>query len=433
MALQTTLTPATKPEFDPLKVRHLVLTNIQGIHHISIVADPLINEMVGKNRVGKTSVLRGLIYGFTGERNIPQEPIRIGEEEGEVWLDTDQFVLSRRFSKDLESGVTKTILNVKLDDDGTKVGQTYINGLLGRLTFNPQEFMHLSGPEQADIVKTMAGDEFVEQLREFSIKEEAAYENRKVLKRILKDLGQPSRVPEISRISATDLLQQRNKIEEFNSEQDRRQRDHDAHDDGIKAQKIQVQDLREQLEKAKHILSGVEKSKAELKPVEKRNDPTEIDKQIASIDGVNEQADAYDTYLKNKAKVRESQVDVDEAEKEIKTIRRDRDKAIKAAKIPIEGLSFTDSGIRIDGKPIEQLSGQEQLHLSVRIGMTLNPTLAIMLIPNGEQLDEEGMQQLINLAMKYKRQLWIATVGDGHQAVRDRGLQLIIEDGAIKK
>src|SRR4051812_39917994 len=42
-------------------------------------------ELTGKNRQGKTSVLRALTSVFTGKGSLPSAPIRKGETESRVW------------------------------------------------------------------------------------------------------------------------------------------------------------------------------------------------------------------------------------------------------------------------------------------------------------------------------------------------------------
>lgn len=424
------MSPETKKK--PLKLNRLVITNIQGISHISILADPLVNEIVGKNRAGKTTVLRAILWGLGGKGNIPAEPIRIGEDEGEVWMDTDEFYVSRKFDK-LDSGVTKTTVKIKLDEDDKSVGQNYLNSLIDLLSFNPLEFMRMTGMEQANIVKKLAGEDFVQSLKEFAEAEAEAYEERKDLKRDLKAMGRPEPVEKVERVAISDLVAEKQKITDFNTEQEEMAENRRTNEMLIADKRTEMGIFKKQLLEAEGEKKDLEAALEKLPKPEPLKPTEDIDARIAAVDELNAKATIYGNYLEAVKAIKAANLTVDAAEKKIKSIRRDRDKVIKATKIPIDGLSFTDVGITIDGRPLEQLSGQEQLDLSVRIGITLNPSLGIMLIQNGEQLDEEGMNQLIDLAEKNGRQLWVATVGDGHESVRDRGQQLIIEEGHIKK
>ena len=361
-------------------------------------------------------------------------------------MDTDKFYVSRKFSK-LDSSGTKTTLKVKLDEDDKSVGQNYLKTLLDEFSFAPTKFLTMTGVEQANIVKKLVGEEFVKLLQMFADQEEEAYEERKDLKRDLKAKGRPEPVEKIERVAIADLVAEKQKITDFNTKQEDRQTELDdldtainLHKDNATTKKTTIAELQEKLDKVKNDLASDNAEVERLTELKKRmsgpqpeKSTEDVDARIDAVDEVNEGATIYGNYLEAIKTIKAANLTVDAAEKKIKTIRRDRDKAIKQAEIPIDGLSFTDVGITIDGKPLEQLSGQEQLELSVRIGMTLNPDLGIMLVQNGEQLDEEGMSQLIDLAEKNGRQLWVATVGDGHESVRDRGQQLIIEEGYIKK
>ena len=51
-------------EQSPIKINRLKITNVQGVQHVEILANPLINEMAGANQAGKSSILNTIVFGM---------------------------------------------------------------------------------------------------------------------------------------------------------------------------------------------------------------------------------------------------------------------------------------------------------------------------------------------------------------------------------
>lgn len=96
----------------------------------------------------------------------------------------------------------------------------------------------------------------------------------------------------------------------------------------------------------------------------------------------------------------------------------DTEKANKltAADMPIEGLSFGDGEIDLNGIPFNQLSSSEQIKVSVAIATALNPKLKVAMVYNGSLLDSEAMAQLTKVAKEKDMQIWVERVAEGPEA-----------------
>lgn len=103
-----------------------------------------------------------------------------------------------------------------------------------------------------------------------------------------------------------------------------------------------------------------------------------------------------------------------------------KQKAIAEAKLPIEGMTFGDGQIMLDGSPFDQASDAQKLRASVAIGMANNPRLHVMRVRDGSLLDEDALKILGEMAEANDFQVWL-------EAVDSTGkVGIVIEDGAVK-
>jgi len=115
----------------------------------------------------------------------------------------------------------------------------------------------------------------------------------------------------------------------------------------------------------------------------------------------------------------------DKLSTKIAEIDAEKAKRVAEAKMPIEGLGFTDSGVTFKGIPFEQISSAEQLRVSVAIGIALNPDLRVLLIRDGSLLDSDNLALIAEMAAEHDVQVWI-------ERVEEDGAGFIIEDGEVK-
>ena len=91
------------------------------------------NVIVGKNKQGKTSILKAIRTAFTGDAD--STSIRIGEGKAEITVELDDLNIKRTIN---EKGNYLDISNKQ----GMKMPapQKYLDGILGTFSFNPIEF-----------------------------------------------------------------------------------------------------------------------------------------------------------------------------------------------------------------------------------------------------------------------------------------------------
>jgi hypothetical protein len=111
----------------------------------------------------------------------------------------------------------------------------------------------------------------------------------------------------------------------------------------------------------------------------------------------------------------------------INDIDAQKESLLKAAKFPVDGLSFGADGVLLNGLPLEQACTADRIRLSVAMGLALNPKLRVMLIREGSLLfnDETGLKLIAEMAQAADAQVWVERVSLGEEC------SVIIEDGNV--
>ncbi|KKL46510.1 hypothetical protein LCGC14_2344860, partial [marine sediment metagenome] len=115
-----------------MKIVKLTIQNFLKLKDIEINPSKT-NIIVGKNKQGKTSILKAIRAAFTGK--VDSSSIRIGEGKAEITIELDELNIKRTIT---EKGNHLDISN----KEGMKMPapQKYLEGILGTFSFNPIEF-----------------------------------------------------------------------------------------------------------------------------------------------------------------------------------------------------------------------------------------------------------------------------------------------------
>jgi energy-coupling factor transporter ATP-binding protein EcfA2 len=135
-----------------MKIINLKAENIKKLVAIDITPTGHVVKITGKNGQGKTSILDSIFWALGGTENIQAQPIRQGEKKARVELDLGDMIVTRTFT---EGGSALTITN----KEGLKFPspQTMLDNLLGRLAFDPLEFMSMDPKKQLETLRALTG------------------------------------------------------------------------------------------------------------------------------------------------------------------------------------------------------------------------------------------------------------------------------------
>lgn len=391
-----------------MKIVQFTAENIKKLKVVDITPTKDFIQITGKNGSGKTSVLDAIWWALAGKEAIQGKPIREGAEKARIKLNLGDLVVERRFT---QSGTTLTVENA----DGFKASspQSMLDAIIGHLTFDPLEFSRMEGKKQFDELRKIA-DVKVD-FGALAAADKDDTEKRRDINRDVKNLeGElaglvvPDDAPD-EPVDVDSLMAQLGEIESHNKAVEAgkaTERDYKNRVAEIKREIAECEDrlldLRERLSKGETFIAGLK--------IPDEQDATEVKAQIAGA-----QARNLAHFAKKRKATLQEQIAAKQAESDAFTLRlqdraEDKNNALSESKMPIEGLTFGDGEVLFNGIPFLQLSGAEQLRVSVAIAMAANPKLKIIRIKDGSLLDDEGLKMIQAAAAEKDYQVWCERV-----------------------
>jgi hypothetical protein len=393
-------------------------------------------KVVGKNEAGKSTVLNLLEMLFQTE-SVPDEVLTHGENKGGIigklkLANGDVIVASRRFTQANLKGQLKLYYEDSPKKE-IKEPMTFIKEVLKSIGFNPEDFFTKSKDEQKEIYLkiTGTGDELKRLDSEYGIvyleRRDANTEVARIkgaLAKLPKDLVYTKK-PDISKV-----LEAKKRGEEINAEhqlvRDSLATSQTERDDEIESQSNykdelvriddEITDLEKRIEAAKKRKGDAEETlrqsqnqhKAldirikeigkEIDNLDPDIDLTTYDTQIAGFDRMNNDALLWEQKVALEKELTEANVKAKAKEKLVQTNRDNREKLLKEAQYPIEGLEYTDEGLRYKGTLIQSLSQTAKIKVATAIYKSMNPALKVMLIDEAGSFDEDNFEWLENFA-----------------------------------
>ena len=426
----------------PLTIIELHASNMMRLRAVTIRPDPDDHVVVigGANAAGKSSVLNSIaaaLGGAAAVRGIAQ-PIRAGEEHAEVRIDLGRFVVTRRY--DLGG---KPILEVT-SADGARFPspQKFLDEFLGDLTFDPLAFTRLSPKEQLATLLPLVDLPF--DLDELDAERQRYYDDRTIVGRERDRLkaqadAAPRPEPNLPPVEVSTealLAEHRAAVAAATDKQatEAQAAGHLREASYFESRIVEIDAQLDQLRVARaEAVAGME---AAFRLAEERS--AEADAiAVADTDAIEQRlADANATNAKIRAAAEHrrlheaAQAKADEYDGLtflIAEIDGRKKKAVADAAMPVDGLSFDDRQVYLNGIPFSQCSAAEQLRVSMAIGMAANPTIRVMCIADGALLDDNSMGMVRALAAEHEMQVWLERVGDSDEGA------IIIEDGEVRQ
>lgn len=408
-----------------MKIIALQAENIKKLVAIEIKPDGNMVQITGKNGQGKTSVLDSIWWALAGTANIQSDPIRHGQAQARIRLDLGEIVVTRTFRQGKPSSITVE------NAEGSKfpTPQAMLDGLLGQLSFDPLAFARMSAKEQFNALRRFVpGVDF----EAIDAANKADYSRRTELNRRAKEAktlaesivvapGLPS-----NPINETSLVDDLQRAASHNADIEKRKNNRARFQMDIDAKRQEANNLQTIINMLLSEANALEekiKAAGELpEPVDEKAVRQLVDeaKNINWQIGLREERAAHlegAESLESEAKALTEKMQ-----------KRDQDKlaAIAAANLPVQGITFGDGIVLMNGVPFEQGSDAEQLRASIAIAMASNSKLRVVRVRDGSLLDEESMKILEEMASEKDIQVWIERVDSSGK------IGFVLEDGHLK-
>lgn len=436
-----------------MQIVKVTTQGFMGIEYVEIVPNKTVTVIGGRNRQGKTSLLTSIACTLGGKKLCPEKPIRTGEQTAKVSVDLDgdptklipPITVTREFFRKENGEIDSKLEIITKDGYKSPSPQTLLGDCISAIGFDPEAFLRMDAKKQADVLRELVGLDFSKLDAEYK----RIYDERTALTREGKSLkGQLDGCKKhddapTEEVSITELAGQLKAIHAAN-----------------KTNEVQRQTLRTMESKSKEASQTVERKDEEIAALERQiakakadrvtleatyneylrsateqtkvvnalkdQDTSEIEAQMANAEQVNRKVRENAKHAEISAAVTAKQAEWRSASERLKVIEAEKQAMREAAKWPVEGLGYDDTGVTYSGVPFAQASSYEQRKVAMGICTAMNPVLKFAFLRDGSLLDEAGLLEFAELAAANAVQLFVERVGKGEEC------NIVIEGGEVE-
>lgn len=399
-----------------LNIEKLIAKNVKRLKIAELSPDRSLVVIQGNNGNGKTSLLDSIAFALEGKRKADQpNPIREGADSATIFLDLGDLKVERTFKR--KGGEDYTTKLTVEKGEGLRVSspQGVLDAMLSKLSFDPLNFLHLKAADQVAVLQDLVPDfDFNKHAED----RQRLYDQRTEAGRDLKhkegELASFAKTEgeKPDRVDVQALTDDINNIHTANNSRQAAAREYE----GLETQLQRLNEAKEDIEKNleavnAQISEATEKFEQAAKP-EPMEDPKPLIERLHQANQINKLVETWEARDHAKAMVESHQIVVDDLTEQIAELDRQKRKAIVEAKLPVEGLSLTESYVEFNGQPFDQASHAEQLRTSIAIAMSGDPEIRVLCVKDGSLLDENSLKLLEDAIADTGWQVWIEMVGD---------------------
>lgn len=409
----------TNAQKNTMRIIELQSSNIKKIKAVELKFDDSKNLVIisGKNAMGKSSVLDSIWFALGGTSNIPDKPIRAGEESAEIKVTMEgkkgNYTAIRTFTE--KDSYLKVI-----SPDGASYSnpQEFLDHIIGSLAFDPLAFSKMDDKKKVKELINIVGLDFTaSDAEKKSLTEERVLVGRQVKAMAeytpeqLQKAEIDSSKEEISLVALSNQIQREQQIK-----------------DNFNRSKARIIQINQYISGLQDQIAELNKEKTELEKIDDSSVNIESMKsELANAENINTSIRNSKAIINDSAAKAKKQAEYDDLTAKIKANEEDKKAKLAAAQMPIAGLSWNEDGVLFNDIPFNQLSGAEQLKVSMAIAMSANPQLKVIIIKDGSLLDSANMAVIEEMAKEKDFQIFIEAVSDNDD------LGIVIEEGKVKK
>lgn len=430
-----------------MKITKLTIHNFLKLKDIEMNPSET-NVIVGKNKQGKTSVLKAIRAAFTGDAD--STSIRVGEHKAEITVELDDINIRRTFT---EKGTMLDVTN----KEGLKypAPQKFLDGILGTFSFNPIEFfdkkpvdrkkyllnaikLTITQDELANYTgELLAGLDYdahalevVEQARKWyydkrTVANAEVSKKQKVLQELVEKIPEGFNAKAVSEEEISKLRDaiQQDEQEKIKAEANAtRLRDMQKREEEIK---IQISQLESDLLNLQSEILTVAEARFDFSDDMALGAARDT---LAKLEGQRE----FGFIAKRADEVRDELTtamhDAEKLDGVVKALTKEVPQDLIAkAQLPVDGLTIEGDDIFVNGVNIDNLSSSEQLKFGLQVVRALNGDFKVICVDGIESLDKESFEFFLKEIEADEYQYFVTRVdGNGEHSI-------VIEDGEIKE
>ena len=136
---------------------------------------------------------------------------------------------------------------------------------------------------------------------------------------------------------------------------------------------------------------------------------------LAKAEAHNKKYSLVEQYKEKKQQFDDVKAKAEQMDARIDALAKERAELIATAKLPIDGLTFTDDGLELNGVPFVpgKVSDSQTMEIAAKLVIASNPTVKVFRIARGESLGAKRLQTIVDIARKNGFQGFIEQVQRG--------------------
>lgn len=411
-----------------MKVLKLEINNFLGVKAVAIEPTGNVVRIEGPNEAGKSSIIDSIWTAIGGREAHPVRPIHDGAKDARIFLDLGEITVERTFT---EKGTYLTVKN----KDGFKAPspQDTLNKLFSRVSFDPTKFITMKPAERRDMLLDLTGQR--KKIDELETRRKDVYEDRAIvnkearniegmLSNALPDDGEPVEEKSVAALMAKleKAREADQRVEERKTELDETlsaiegaKTDIIGIDAHIEALHQEIAQKEQERETMKQGIVELEEIAVSLRRSIEDAPPSEapsIEAELNTIDEDNARVRKIKADRELRKSLETAKAKSDNYTAEIQNIDADKASLLENSALPVDGIGIDGDTLLIDGTPFDDLATSRKIRVAMKIGIATNPTLRVIRISQGSELDARSIEEVRAFAEENDVQVWMECVAD---------------------
>lgn len=129
---------------------------------------------------------------------------------------------------------------------------------------------------------------------------------------------------------------------------------------------------------------------------------TNVPELLAEAEAHNKKYSLVEQYKEKKQQYDDVKATAEKMDARIDALAKERAELIASAELPIDGLTFTDDGLELNGVPFVpgKVSDSQIMEIAAKLIIASNPTVKVFRIARGESLGAKRLQTIIDIAKR---------------------------------
>lgn len=403
-----------------MKIDSAHIKNFKNVKELHLEPGGQSFVVTGGNGDGKSSVIQALLGTLSGER--PKVVVgpdgKIAEVIVNIKGDNQSYHIAAKFQQDEIKGRAEGKI-VITDQNGDKVGIKAFRYLIGNATFDVErDFLQKSKSEQVEFLKKVTGK--AAEINRIELERKQKFDERTDVNRRVRDLeGELKGVDIDSKLKFIDpepVKREMNSIAESLKKYQYVQQEVEkcrvniesfpakaqGIDDEIKALEEKIAALKSQKKQLEDSLKEDESKLAKGEAwLDTHPEPSieALTKSLDEIEENNKKVEARDRVLEKHKNLKAQKELSLKLTGEIEKLDSDKKEIIKNSNLPVEGLTFNDDGVFLDGLPFEvgQINTAKIQEVGFMLFKSLQNNIKVMKLSMND-LDKETYERILAMA-----------------------------------